>query len=147
MEKRYYIFLIAMIAFVVAISGCTSLNTDSDTNSDTDIGTSDEATWHSVANFSGTDEEKTSTFTIKGNKLKVNATATAEDNATPKYAALYFNVYAEGESMYEEVCSLEEFNQTTETEEFEVNVTPGKYYLNLYPANLANWKVEVFDYY
>ena len=78
MNKRNYIFLILVIAFVVAVSGCTSSDTSSDTGSDTSSDTntdSSDATWHSVANFSGSGDKDTSTFTIKGDKFKVKVTA------------------------------------------------------------------------
>jgi hypothetical protein len=32
-------------------------------------------------------------------------------------------------------------------DEFEVKSTPGNYYLKVVAANLANWRIEILDYY
>ncbi|MGV8144414.1 MAG: hypothetical protein ACP5OJ_07350 [Methanothermobacter sp.] len=145
MNKRNYIFLILVIAFVVAVSGCTSSDTSSDTGSDTNTGTSDDDNWHSVANLSGTDDDTTDSFTIKGDKLKIKAKVTATNSL--EYALFNFFVYPEGETtMYEDFDSIDSFNQTTETKEMEINVSPGDYYLKIIAANV-DWEIEVFDYY
>lgn len=148
MNKRNYIFLILVIAFVVAVSGCTSSDTSSDTGSDTGSDTntdSSDAKWHSVANFSGSGDKDTSTFTIKGDKFKVKVTANTESS---EYAMWTFFAYPEGETaLYEGDGSIDTFNANTETDEFEVTADPGNYYLSVLSANLESWEVEIFDYY
>jgi len=140
---------IIVILAIFAMGG-SDRNTENltSTNIDTEPQTAQaQATWHSVAKFTGTGDKDTSSFNIKGNKFKVKITATADTNAT-EYAGIHFFAYPEGETAdYDGQGSISNFNQNTMTDEFEVTATPGNYYLKVGSANLANWSIEVFDYY
>jgi len=104
-----------------------------------------EATWHSVANFTGTGNKETDSFTTKGQKFKVKITANTD---SMEYALISFFAYPEGETkMYVGNGGIDSFSKKSQTDEFIVNASPGKYYLTIIAANLKNWKVEVLDYY
>lgn len=108
--------------------------------------TSAQATWHSIMKTTGNGDKNTPSFTTTGNKFKVKITATASVNAT-QYATIHFFAYPEGETTYYVgQGSIQQFTQSSMTDEFEVTATPGNYYLDVGAANVG-WSIEVFDYY
>jgi uncharacterized protein (UPF0333 family) len=140
--------IIGILVLVVFASGCTSSNTNSSSTngqSSQSVSTNSAATWHSIANFTGTGNKNTPSFKTQGNKFKVKMKATA---TSQKYANMNFFVYPEGETKgFVGYGDFGDFNQTTVSDEFEVTASPGNYYINVIAANLKNWNIEVFDYY
>jgi len=101
-------------------------------------------TWHSVANFTGSGDKDTPSFTTKGNKFKVVINAST---SSPQYAVMSFFAYPEGESTnYVGNGDMGTFSQSSQSDEFEVTASPGTYYLSVIAANLNKWHIEVFDY-
>ena len=102
-------------------------------------------TWHSVANFTGSGDKNTPSFTTKGTKFKVVINAST---SSPEYALMSFFAYLEGETKsYVGSGDMGTFSQSSQSDEFEVTASPGNYYLSVIAANLNKWHVEVFDYY
>ena len=97
------------LILVVAISGMFSPDKNTSTNSNNSTPTTTTTaptttpttttpaavTWHSIANFTGTGDKNTPSFTTQGNKFKVKVKATA---TSPQYAMMNFFVYPEGET-------------------------------------------------
>ena len=107
--------------------------------------TTTSVTWHSIANYTGSGDKNTASFTTKGNKFKVVINASA---SSPQYALMSFFAYPEGESTsYVGDGDMGTFSQSTQTDEFEVTARPGNYYLSVIAANLNKWHIEYFDYY
>ncbi len=107
--------------------------------------TTTSVTWHSIANYTGSGDKNTASFTTKGNKFKVVINASA---SSPQYAVMSFFAYPEGESTsYVGDGDMGTFSQSTQTDEFEVTASPGNYYLSVIAANLNKWHIEIFDYY
>ena len=148
MSKKGIMGLIALMCFVVLISGCISGDTDTEQSSDSSGSGSSSGSddnWKSVETFSGTtDDGETDTFQIKGDKFKIKAKATG-DGADVEYLYFAFITYEVGETMYVSSDELD-FTQASETDEFIINEGPGEYYLVVYAANLESWEIEVFDY-
>ena len=148
MSKKGIMGLIALMCFVVLISGCISDDTDTGQTSDSSRSGSSSGSddnWKSVETFSGTDDIETDTFQIKGDKFKLKVKATG-DASDVEYLMLSFFTYEVGEDQI--YVSLDELNftQMSETDEFIINEGPGEYYLKVLAANLDNWEIEVFDY-
>ena len=148
MSKKGIMGLIALMCFVVLISGCISDDTDTGQSSDSSGSGSSSGSgdnWESVETFSGTtDDGETDTFQIKGDKFKIKAKATG-DATDVEYLYFAFITYEVGETMYVSSDELD-FTQMSETDEFIINEGPGEYYLVVYAANLESWEIEVFDY-
>jgi len=138
------------LIIIIAIFGMSSPdqtnNTQNSGSNSNNVATpSSSPTWHSIANFSGTGDKTTDTFQIKGNKFRVNLTATT---TTLQYGVISFFAYPAGETkVYAGEGSIDNFNQTTQSDSFIVNGNSGSYYLQVNAANLANWNIEIFDYY
>ena len=142
-----FLGILGILVLVVLASGCTSSNTNSSTNgqSSQSVSTNSAATWHSIANFTGTGDKNTPSFQTQGKKFKVKMKATATN---PQYAVMNFFAYPEGETRsYVGQGDFGDFNQTTVSDEFEVTASPGNYYLKIISANLKNWNIQVLDYY
>lgn len=134
---------------IVGISGLLSPDSNTSTTSTpTTTQTTtvqSEPTWHSVVNFTGTGKKDTDSFTTKGQKFKVKITANAD---SMEYALISFFAYPEGETkMYVGNGGIDSFSQKSQTDEFIVTASPGKYYLTVLAANLNSWNIEVLDYY
>jgi hypothetical protein len=140
------------LILIVAIGGMFSpdKNTATTSNSSNPTTTVTPAapaapSWHSIANFTGTGDKNTPSFTTKGNKFKVVLSASA---SSPEYAVLSFFAYPEGETKsYVGQGDISSFSQSKESDEFEVTASPGNYYLSVIAANLNNWHAQIFDYY
>jgi len=142
MSKKGIMGLIALMCFVVLISGCISGDTNSGQSSDSS-GSGDN--WKSVETFSGTGDIETDTFQIKGDKFKIKVKATG-DATDVDYLMLSLITYEVGEDqIYVSMDDLD-FTQMSETDEFIINEGPGEYYIKVIAANLDSWEIEVFDY-
>ena len=136
--------LILIMAVVGMFASNPNTQTSVSNSTNNAPSTSTAATWHSIANYTGSGDKDTSSFQTKGNKFKVNMNAT-EDN---QYGYINFFAYLEGQSSgIVGEGFIENFNQTTQGDEFEVTASPGSYYLKISTANLKNYNIEVFDYY
>ena len=134
--------LIALMCFVVLISGCIS--DDTDTGQTSDSSRSDD-NWKSVETFSGTDDTETDTFQIKGDKFKIKVKATG-DATDVDYLMLSLITYEVGEDqIYVSMDDLD-FTQMSETDQFIINEGPAEYYIKVIAANQDSWEIEVFDY-
>lgn len=144
LKRISLILILSLILIIVTISGCTN-NADSGNSSSYSTSSVNQATWHSVANFTGTGDKNYNHFTIKGNKFKLKYSI---DKESTEYGLFYLFVYPEDESSeYISYASLEDRSKLIEQDQTFVNIGPGTYYCKIGAANLNNWKVEILDYY
>ena len=104
-------------------------------------------TGHSVANFTGKGDDETLPFEIKGNLLKIKVEVESSHYGT---ATLY--IYPEGKTVnYIGQKSVSSFSKSSNRDEFNLTVSPGRYYIKIDAEDQSNWdmdwEIEVFDYY
>ncbi len=146
MKRIISILVLILVLAVVGISGCTSSSSSSGNgNSSYSTNSTNQGTWHSVANFTGSGDKKTAPFTIQGSKFKVVYSITREETG---FGLFYLFVYPEGDSVsYVAHANLNDESQLTQKDETYVYEGSGSYYCDIGASNMKNWKVEVFDYY
>lgn len=103
-------------------------------------------TWHSVAYFTGEGDEDTSSFQIKGNRMKVKVKVKGLN-----YGTATFYIYPKSKTVgYVDQGSVSSFSKSSNTDEFNITVSPDSYYLKVESEDQSNWdmnwKIEVFDY-
>jgi hypothetical protein len=135
------------ILIIIGIFGFLSLDQNTLDLTDNSSSTSNDSgngTWHSVANFTGSGYDNTTSFNIKGSKFKIKISATTD---SLQYAYFSLFAYSTDNNLSVGQDTIENFSKTTETRELMVDDGPGNYYISIIAANIGKWKVEVLDYY
>lgn len=136
------------ICFVglILILAVTSMYSDQNPQTTTtNTPTSNQPTWHSVANYSGSGDKTTDSFTIKGTKFKIKYSITREET---DYGLFYLYVHPEGQnSNMVANFGLTDVSKLNESDESYVYEGPGTYYIETMVSSIKEWNVEIFDYY
>jgi len=100
-------------------------------------------TWHPVITFTGSEDETTSPFTIRGDEWRINYTVNPVEGRTD-HSIFSVHVYPENEtivSVSSWQCSFESCNGTKY-----ISKGNADYYIEVI-ASSNSWKLEVEDYY
>ena len=124
--------------------GTVATNTSSVSQSPTQV--TNQATWHEITSFTGTTDDMRS-FTTKGNQFKVVMSATPQQN----YNTNSMQVDVSNSNNNIITSSSIDWTPTEAVTQKEKSIvvtsTPGTYYLTITTNSLANWTINVYDYY
>lgn len=103
------------------------------------------ANWHEIQSFSGVSDDSLS-FTTKGNRFKVVASATPLKNYDTNMMSVEIfennNILSSGQIEWGSTEAVAEKEKT-----FTVESGSGTYMVNVYAKDLSGWTIKVYDYY
>ena len=133
-----FLFILGFISSIINNDNLAQITNNQNLQKNEQQIQNSQMTWHEVATFVGTNDKKTDTFNIQGDRFKLTYTVQPAND----YSAFYLFVYEPGNNIF-----IESFNLDSGSEESISYSGPGEYYLDIGAANLRGWTVKIEDYY